>query len=108
MKIDAFCHVMPREYAERLEAVGDAPAAANIRNRIAGIPSMVDLDLRFAQMDEFGDDYRQVVSLPAPPIEDLGAAAAAGASSRGSATRASRASSPSTPTASRASSRSCR
>lgn len=72
MKIDAFCHVMPREYAERLEAVGDAPAAANIRNRIAGIPSMVDLDLRFAQMDEFGDDYRQVISLPAPPIEDLG------------------------------------
>jgi uncharacterized protein len=72
MKIDAFCHVMPREYAQRLEAVDDAPAAANIRNRIAGIPSMVDLDLRFSQMDEFGDDYRQVVSLPAPPIEDLG------------------------------------
>ena len=72
MKIDAFCHVMPREYAQRLEAVDDAPAAANIRNRIAGIPSMVDLDLRFSQMDEFGDDYRQVISLPAPPIEDLG------------------------------------
>jgi predicted TIM-barrel fold metal-dependent hydrolase len=72
MKIDAFCHVMPREYAERLEAVDDAPAAANIRNRIAGIPSMVDLELRFSQMDEFGDDYRQVISLPAPPIEDLG------------------------------------
>ena len=34
---------------------------------------MVDLDLRFRQMDEFGDDYRQVISLPAPPIEDLGA-----------------------------------
>ena len=33
---------------------------------------MVDLDLRFRQMDEFGDDYRQVISLPAPPIEDLG------------------------------------
>lgn len=23
-------------------------------------------------MDEFGDDYRQVISLPAPPLEDLG------------------------------------
>jgi aminocarboxymuconate-semialdehyde decarboxylase len=72
VKIDAFCHVMPREYAERLETIGDAPAAANIRNRVAGIPSMVDLDLRFSHMDEFGDDYRQVISLPAPPIEDLG------------------------------------
>jgi predicted TIM-barrel fold metal-dependent hydrolase len=72
MKIDAYCHLMPRAYADRLAAITDAPAAANIRNRIAGIPSMVDLDLRFRQMDEFGDDYRQIVSLPAPPIEDLG------------------------------------
>jgi predicted TIM-barrel fold metal-dependent hydrolase len=72
MKLDAFCHVMPREYADRLAAIDDAPAAANIRNRIAGIPSLVDLDLRFRQMDEFGDGYRQIVSLPAPPLEDLG------------------------------------
>jgi uncharacterized protein len=72
MKLDAFCHVMPRVYADRLAAIGDTPAAANIRNRIAGIPSLVDLDLRFRQMDEFGGDYRQIVSLPAPPLEDLG------------------------------------
>jgi len=71
MKIDAYCHVMPKPYADRLGTITDAPAAANIRNRIAGIPSMVDLDLRFRHMDEFGD-YRQIVSLPAPPIEDLG------------------------------------
>jgi predicted TIM-barrel fold metal-dependent hydrolase len=72
VKIDAFCHVMPRPYAERLGALKDTPAAANIRARIEGIPSLVDLDLRFHQMDEFGDDYRQIVSLPAPPPEDLG------------------------------------
>jgi aminocarboxymuconate-semialdehyde decarboxylase len=72
MKLDAYCHVMPRSYADRLAAITDAPAAANIRNRIEGIPSMVDLDLRFRQMDEFGEDYRQIISLPAPPIEDLG------------------------------------
>ena len=77
MKLDAFCHVMPRAYADRLAAIDDAPAATNIRNRIAGIPSLVDLDLRFRQMDEFGDDYRQIVSLPAPPIEDVGDAATA-------------------------------
>jgi len=71
-KIDAFCHVMPSEYAKRLEAIDDAPAAANLLERIYGIPSMIDLDVRFAQMDEFGDDYRQIVSLPAPPPEDLG------------------------------------
>jgi predicted TIM-barrel fold metal-dependent hydrolase len=73
MKLDAFCHIMPRPYADALSGLEDTPAAANIRNRIEGIPSLVDLDLRFRQMDEFGDDYRQIVSLPAPPPEDLGA-----------------------------------
>jgi predicted TIM-barrel fold metal-dependent hydrolase len=72
MKLDAFCHIMPRPYADRLSELKDTPAAANIRNRIEGIPSLVDLDLRFRQMDEFGADYRQIVSLPAPPPEDLG------------------------------------
>ncbi len=33
---------------------------------------MVDLDLRFRQLEEFGDGYRQVLSIPAPPVEDLG------------------------------------
>jgi uncharacterized protein len=63
---------MPRPYFDRLSALTDTPAAANIRNRIEGIPSIVDLDVRFGQMDEFGADYRQIVSLPAPPPEDLG------------------------------------
>jgi len=72
MKLDAFCHIMPRPYADALAQLTDTPAAANIRNRVEGIPSLVDLDLRFRQMDEFGDDYRQIVSLPAPPPEDLG------------------------------------
>src|SRR4051794_41474206 len=72
MKLDAFCHIMPRPYADALSGLAGTPAAANIRNRVEGIPSLVDLDLRFRQMDEFGDDYRQIVSLPAPPPEDLG------------------------------------
>ena len=72
MKLDAFCHIMPRAYADRLSSLTDTPAAANIRNRIEGIPSLVDLDLRFRQMEEFGQDYRQIVSLRAPPPEDLG------------------------------------
>jgi uncharacterized protein len=72
MKLDAFCHIMPRPYADAMAKLDGTPAAANIRNRIEGIPSLVDLDLRFRQMDEFGDDYRQIVSLPAPALEDLG------------------------------------
>ena len=72
MKIDAFTHFLPRAYAERLSGLGDTPAATNIRKRVAGIPSIADLDVRFRQLEEFGDDYRQIISLPAPPLEDVG------------------------------------
>ena len=82
MKIDAFCHLMPRPYADRLAGLRHTPAAANIRARIEGIPSLVDLDLRFRQMDQFGDDYRQIISLPAPPPEDLGDARVSAAMAR--------------------------
>src|SRR5262249_43099980 len=70
-KIDVFCHVMPRAYADKLEAHASSAEAANLRMRSTGVPAMVDLGLRFRQMEEFGDDYRQVVSLPAPSVEDL-------------------------------------
>jgi predicted TIM-barrel fold metal-dependent hydrolase len=72
MKIDVFCHIMPRPYADRLQSHAASPDAANLRMRSTGVPAMVDLDLRFRQMEEFGDDYRQVISLPAPAVEDIG------------------------------------
>src|SRR5205085_11011678 len=77
MKIDVFCHIMPRAYADRLAAQAPSAEAANLRMRSTGVPAMVDLDLRFRQMEEFGDDYRQVISLPGPPVEDIGPPAVA-------------------------------
>ncbi|HXR13937.1 MAG TPA: amidohydrolase family protein [Solirubrobacteraceae bacterium] len=70
MKIDAFCHILPRAYAEAMEQL-DSASAANIRARIAGVPSLIDLPLRLHQLEEFGDDYRQIISLPAPAPEDF-------------------------------------
>jgi hypothetical protein len=70
-KIDAFCHTMPRPYFDRFFALEATPAAANIRRRVSNIPSLVDMEVRFAQMDEFAD-YRQVINIAAPPVEDLG------------------------------------
>jgi aminocarboxymuconate-semialdehyde decarboxylase len=72
MKIDAFCHTLPRPYYDRLFKLDTPSAAANIRNRVANVPSLVDMDVRLAQLEEFGDDYRQVINLAAPPVEDLG------------------------------------
>jgi uncharacterized protein len=38
--------------------------------RVANIATIVDLDARFRAMDEFGD-FRQVLTLPSPPLEVL-------------------------------------
>lgn len=74
MKIDAFCHVMPREYYDRFFQLDVGVHARNLRKRVSNIPSLVDMDVRFAQMDEFGD-YRQIINITAPPVEELGSPA---------------------------------
>jgi len=71
VKIDAYTHFLPRAYADRLLNLDETPASKNIRKRISNIPAIVDLDVRLRQLEEFGDDYRQVISLPAPPLEDV-------------------------------------
>lgn len=70
-KIDAFCHIMPRPYYDRFFELESSIHAANMRKRVSNIPSMVDMDIRFAQMDEFGD-YQQIINLASPPVEELG------------------------------------
>jgi aminocarboxymuconate-semialdehyde decarboxylase len=47
-----------------------APQLGNIAKRLRGITKLFDLDERFREMDQFGD-YRQIISLPNPPIEDI-------------------------------------
>src|SRR5215204_6378126 len=47
-----------------------SPKLGNIGARLRGVKKLFDLDARFREMDEFGD-YREIISLPNPPIEDL-------------------------------------
>jgi predicted TIM-barrel fold metal-dependent hydrolase len=70
MKIDLFCHILPPAYFARMTEISGR--GAYMQKRIREIPVMVDLDLRFRMMDQFGD-YVQVLSLAAPPIEALAA-----------------------------------
>jgi uncharacterized protein len=72
MKIDAFCHLIPQSYLDRFESLAPTEQSRGIRQRSTAVPAMIDLDVRFRQLEEFGDDYRQVISIPAPPAEDLG------------------------------------
>ena len=72
MIVDIYTHIFPAEAYERMQAL--APELKDIGKRIAGVRYLHDLDGRFREMDAYGD-YRQVVSMPNPPIEDITAPA---------------------------------
>ena len=66
--IDIYCHIFPERFFQEIIRV--APNLTNIGQRLRNVKKLFDLDLRFGEMDQYGD-YRQVISLPNPPIEDL-------------------------------------
>src|SRR4051812_6341076 len=68
MKIDVFNHIFPQPFFERLQEV--VVNKGGIK-RWLHIPFLHDLDVRFRRIEEFGDDYRQILSLSAPPIESI-------------------------------------
>jgi aminocarboxymuconate-semialdehyde decarboxylase len=70
MKIDAFNHIFPRKFFDRMSEV--LPDGRDMHKRVRNVPSIVDLDERFRIMDRFGDDYVQILTLGAPPLEAYG------------------------------------
>ena len=69
MIVDIYTHIFPDRFFAELER--GSPKLGNMGKRLRGVPKLFDLDLRFKDMDEIGDDYRQIISLPNPPIEDI-------------------------------------
>src|SRR6516165_3325893 len=66
--IDIYCHTFPDRFFHEMNRI--APRLGNIGARLRGVKKLFDLDERFREMDRFGD-YREVISLPNPPIEDF-------------------------------------
>ncbi len=66
-KIDIFNHIFPTAFFDRMLEILDDPSKVK---RWVNIPFLVDLEVRFDKMDEFGN-YCQILSLSAPPIEAL-------------------------------------
>lgn len=64
-KIDAWTHILPKAYLDRLQALPSGPLTPLIAF-LSGIPALYDLDARFRVVDMFGD-YRQVLT-PVPTI----------------------------------------
>jgi aminocarboxymuconate-semialdehyde decarboxylase len=69
LKIDVFNHIFPVRFFDRMNQV--APDLADMGKRVRNIPVLVDVDARLRMLDQFGDDYRQVLTLASPPIERL-------------------------------------
>ena len=68
LKIDVFNHIFPKPFFDRLQEVTVNKGAIK---RWLNIPFLHDLDVRFRMLEEFGPDYRQILSLSAPPIESI-------------------------------------
>jgi uncharacterized protein len=72
MKIDAFAHVLPPRYADRvfelLRARGDR-SASDYEAMMGLDPTLRDLDARWRLMDELGSDYRQVLVMAHTSVE---------------------------------------
>lgn len=66
--IDIYCHIYPDRFFQEMTRV--SPQLENLGKRLRSVKKLFDLDERFREMDAFGD-YRQIISLPNPPIEDI-------------------------------------
>tara|TARA_B100000686_G_C16739611_1_gene945792 strand:- start:449 stop:1456 length:1008 start_codon:yes stop_codon:yes gene_type:complete len=67
-RIDAYNHVIPKRYFEKLEQVVPDP---QIIKFFSSITALYDTDSHKRLLGQF-DDYQQVISLANPPIEMLG------------------------------------
>ena len=66
--VDIYCHIFPDAFFQEMNRI--APRLGNIAARLRSVKKLFDLDARFREMDQFGD-YREIISLPNPPIEDF-------------------------------------
>ena len=95
MIVDIYTHIFPERFFQELER--GSPKLGNMGKRLRSVRKLFDLDLRFKDMDEIGDDYRQIISLPNPPIEDIAEGAVGQQSGQGRQRLDGRAVSPSIP-----------
>ena len=68
LKIDVFNHIFPKPFFDRLQQVVANKGAVK---RWLNILFLHDIDVRFRRLEEFGPEYRQILSLSAPPIEAI-------------------------------------
>ena len=73
--LDIYTHILPDAFAREMDRV--SPGLGDIAARLRKVAPLHDLSARFRAMDAAGGGYRQVVSLPNPPIEEFASGATA-------------------------------
>jgi aminocarboxymuconate-semialdehyde decarboxylase len=80
-KIDAFAHILPRGYLDRLERqLAQTMEPSRLAYYREGVftfdPALTDLDARWRKIEPYGE-YIQIVTLAVPPLEEVGPPAVA-------------------------------
>jgi predicted TIM-barrel fold metal-dependent hydrolase len=68
MKIDIFNHFFPKRFYDDYVINSNRK---DLGKRVRNVPTIANLEARFRVMDEF-DEYTQLLSLAAPPLEAMG------------------------------------
>jgi uncharacterized protein len=68
-KVDVYNHFFPDVYAKAMMSIN--AKYKDLGKRVRNVKMLFDLDARFRCMDKFGDDYRQILTVPMPPPEVL-------------------------------------
>ncbi|WP_109463919.1 amidohydrolase family protein [Albibacillus kandeliae] len=68
MIIDIYTHLFPKRYLADL--VASSAGLGSLTARMNQVPEVSDLDARFREMDRHGD-YRQIIALPHPVLEEV-------------------------------------
>ncbi len=66
--LDIYTHIFPQPYFRAL--VAETAGLGALARRMQALPAAMDLDAWFRAMEGYGD-YRQVISLPALPLEEV-------------------------------------
>jgi predicted TIM-barrel fold metal-dependent hydrolase len=66
--IDIYTHIFPERFFQEMTRM--TPNLGNMGKRLRSITKLFDLDTRLKEMDQLGD-YRQIISLPNPALEDI-------------------------------------
>ena len=69
LKIDVFNHVLPQAYFDKVNEVN--PGMKDLGKRVRNISVLRDMDQRLRMVEQFGDDYRQVLTVAAPALERI-------------------------------------